>query len=192
MELFAADGHDAGGCERVTGKSGMRPRKMVCFGGLLLLLALTGCGTIFGGTTELVSIQTTPPGVSVTTVPVTGPLTTPTSVALERKNNYQLTFLAEGYESAEFQIRRQMRTGILVADILLTGLIGVVVDAVTGGWYQLEPKTVTLSLQSATATAPDDIEVFVSIQDSEDRGTVELELEASAPGVVMHVAKRSD
>ena len=25
MELFAADGHDAGGCERVTGKSGMRP-----------------------------------------------------------------------------------------------------------------------------------------------------------------------
>ncbi len=27
MELFAADGHDAGGCERVTGKSGMRPRE---------------------------------------------------------------------------------------------------------------------------------------------------------------------
>ena len=27
MELFAADGHDAGGCERVTGKSGMRPRQ---------------------------------------------------------------------------------------------------------------------------------------------------------------------
>ena len=26
MELFAADGHDAGGCERVTGKSGMRPQ----------------------------------------------------------------------------------------------------------------------------------------------------------------------
>ena len=25
MELFAADGHDAGGCERVTGKWGMRP-----------------------------------------------------------------------------------------------------------------------------------------------------------------------
>ena len=25
MELFAADGHDAGGCERVTGKSGTRP-----------------------------------------------------------------------------------------------------------------------------------------------------------------------
>ena len=30
MELFAADGHDAGGCERVTGKSGMRPVTLVC------------------------------------------------------------------------------------------------------------------------------------------------------------------
>ena len=29
MELFAADGHDAGGCERVTGKSGMRPSRLV-------------------------------------------------------------------------------------------------------------------------------------------------------------------
>ena len=30
MELFAADGHDAGGCERVTGKSGMRPLPIDC------------------------------------------------------------------------------------------------------------------------------------------------------------------
>ena len=29
MELFAADGHDAGGCERVTGKSGMRPNGLL-------------------------------------------------------------------------------------------------------------------------------------------------------------------
>ena len=36
-------------------------------------------------------------------------------------------------------------------NILLTGLIGVVVDAVTGGWYKLESKTVSLSLQSAAA-----------------------------------------
>ena len=31
MELFAADGHDAGGCERVTGKSGMRPCEAFAF-----------------------------------------------------------------------------------------------------------------------------------------------------------------
>ena len=36
MELFAADGHDAGGCERVTGKSGMRPRELHPFEALEL------------------------------------------------------------------------------------------------------------------------------------------------------------
>ena len=35
MELFAADGHDAGGCERVTGKSGMRPVQHGLDGGIL-------------------------------------------------------------------------------------------------------------------------------------------------------------
>ena len=169
----------------------MKPIRRIAVAALSvsLLPALTGCGTIFGGTTEIVSLQTTPPGVSVTTVPETGSYTTPASVALERKNNYALTFMAEGYEPAQFQIRREMRTGILVADILLTGLIGVVVDAVTGGWYKLEPKTAVLSLQS-TAAALEDIDVFVSVEDSEDRRSVELE--ASAPGVVMTVEKLSD
>ena len=54
----------------------------------------------------------------------------------------------------------------------------------------LLPRAV--SLQSATAATLDDIEVFVSIQDSENRGTVELELEASAPGVVMKVTELVD
>ena len=40
MELFAADGHDAGGCERVTGKSGMRPydseNEQLRFGGVTM------------------------------------------------------------------------------------------------------------------------------------------------------------
>ena len=89
----------------------------LCFGCLSLLPALTGCGTIFGGTTELVSIQTTPPGVSVTTVPVTGTLTTPASVALERKNSYTLTFMAEGYESSELgaALLRRRPKGLLPA-----------------------------------------------------------------------------
>ena len=46
MELFAADGHDAGGCERVTGKSGMRPsERLIGQDGLKRLDPLADCGT---------------------------------------------------------------------------------------------------------------------------------------------------
>ena len=43
-----------------------------------------------------------------------------------------------------FRFAKKMRTGALVADILLTGLLGVVVDALTGGWWNLEPDDSTL------------------------------------------------
>ena len=42
MELFAADGHDAGGCERVTGKSGMRPTEDASLRGVCVV-ARTRC-----------------------------------------------------------------------------------------------------------------------------------------------------
>ena len=46
MELFAADGHDAGGCERVTGKSGMRPAfALVKPEGVVGLLVPSGIGS---------------------------------------------------------------------------------------------------------------------------------------------------
>jgi hypothetical protein len=44
-----------------------------------------------------------------------------------------------------------MQGGILVLDILFTGLIGVIVDAVTGAWYKLSPETATVSLTSLGA-----------------------------------------
>ena len=46
MELFAADGHDAGGCERVTGKSGMRPVQLASGECLVRLLHTSTNGYI--------------------------------------------------------------------------------------------------------------------------------------------------
>ena len=172
---------------RILGRS--RAVSLVSIG--LLLPSLAGCGTIFGGTTEIISVQSSPSAATVATVPLTATYTTPSSVSLERKNNYLLTFSAEGYRSAEFQIRHELRVGILVADVLLTGLIGVVVDAITGGWYRLEPKTAVVTLERVAAANEgpdkDEIEVAIAIQETEEGRVVEVE--ASGP-VVMHVERR--
>ena len=112
-------------------------------------------------------------------------------MSLERKHSYVLTFSAEGYGSAEFQIRHEMRVGILVADVLLTGLIGVVVDAITGGWYKLEPKTAIVTLERAAANeGPDHDTIEVAITIQENKEGRELEIQASAAGVVMQVERR--
>lgn len=154
---------------------------------LAFAFATVGCGTILNGTRQTVAIQSTPAGATVTTVPAGETSTTPGSITLERKNNYVLTFTADGYEPAEAHLRREMSAVFLVLDIL-AGVIGVVVDAVTGGWYQLEPETVSVTLRSNTGL--EDITVHLSILDSDQERTVELE--ATMPGVVVTVEKLTE
>ena len=154
---------------------------------LAFAFAATGCGTIMNGTRQTVAIQSTPPGANVTTVPASASATTPGSMVLERKNNYVLTFWADGYEPAEAHLRREMRTVILVLDIL-AGVVGVLVDAVTGGWYQLEPETVSVTLRSNSGL--EDITVRLSILDSDHQRTVALE--ATRSGVRVTAEKLSE
>ena len=63
--------------------------------------AVTGCGTILHGPRQLVPVQSAPTGATVTATPADGgPVTTPGSLDLERKNSYVLTFTSPGYSTA--------------------------------------------------------------------------------------------
>lgn len=128
---------------------------------LLLAALATGCGTIFGGTTQNVRVASSPNAAQVN-VPAGATYTTPTTLDLKRKNEYVLTISKEGYETREVEINNSLRGGMLALDILFTGLVGVVVDAATGGWYSLNPTNVDVSLARASndpSVGPETIEV---------------------------------
>ena len=74
----------------------------------------------------------------------------------------------DGYNEAQFQIRKSMRMGPLILDILFTGLLGVVVDAVTGGWWDLQPEDVTIVLERADDSVDGPVTIEVSISSSND------------------------
>src|SRR5687768_3104358 len=107
---------------------------------LVVAVVSTGCGTIFNGTRQTIVATSAPDQASIAVEPGGGKFTTPSSLSLERKNDYNLTFTKEGYSPATFQIQHKMNAGILVLDIL-AGLVGVIVDAATGGWNDLSPET---------------------------------------------------
>ncbi len=84
---------------------------------------LTGCGLILGGgSRQTIQVQASPEGAKVTTTPPTGDYTAPTNLNLERKTSYVLNFTKDGYSPATFQLASHVRGGIVVADVLLTGL----------------------------------------------------------------------
>lgn len=135
-----------------------------CSFALALAMSLSGCGVIFGGTTKTITVASTPTEARLTTAPLTGSFTTPASLTLNRKTAYTLVVWKEGYQEAQFPITKSMRVGPLILDILFTGLIGVVVDAATGGWWDLQPEeaAVTLVRLEDNLDGPAVIEVTIS------------------------------
>ena len=149
--------------------------------------ALTGCGTILHGPRQAVPVQSDPPGATVHASPATGgTVTTPGTLDLERKNSYLLTFTSPGYSPATVSLHNNIGTGTVIADVLLTGLIGVVVDAATGSWYGLVPENVTATLTRTTGTGPEKIEVHVG----RSRDGEKLEVTSDAPPVQVQVTKQ--
>jgi hypothetical protein len=72
--------------------------------------------------------------------------TTPLTLKLESKKTYQIQFTKDGYESTTYTITNHVGGGWVVLDVFLTGLIGVVVDAATGAWYELDQDAINTVL----------------------------------------------
>jgi hypothetical protein len=80
-----------------------------------------------------------------------------------------------------------VRAGIVIADVILGGVIGVVIDATTGAWSKLVPGTVTVSL-AKIATVPGPDTIIVGVRMTETREGKRIEVQSSTPGVLLHVA----
>ncbi len=143
---------------------------------------VSGCGVIFGGTRQVIQATSSPDAASVTTEPSTMEYKTPASISVERKSQAVLTFSAPGYTSRKVELQRSIRGGIVVLDVLFTGLLGVVIDAATGAWYKLSPEMVSVSLvKVASIPGPETIEIALRVNE----GTNVVQVESSVPGVAV-------
>jgi hypothetical protein len=130
----------------------------------VFLALLASCGTILHGTRQLVTVQSSPSGAVVHISPDTGTFTTPVTLNLERKNRYVLTFTSPGYSTATLELRPDVALGTAFADGFFTGMVGALVDALTGALYGLKPETpsATLSRDAGTGSGPNEIHIRLS------------------------------
>ena len=111
-----------------------------------------------------------------------GAITTPASLRLSRSNEYTLTFTKQGYEPATVHVEKHLQAGNLVLD-LFAGLIGVAVDAGTGGWNSLSPDSAAVTLTRSSASFDGQASIMVQVA-REPEG---IQVESSAPGVEVTV-----
>jgi hypothetical protein len=114
-------------------------------------LAVGSCATVFNGTQQELGFSSSPTGAKVS---VNGQSlgVTPLVADLKRKNNHIVRIELEGFQPYETTLTRKV-SGWVWGNILIGGLIGLAVDAISGGLYKLTPEQVAATL-AAQPTAP--------------------------------------
>ncbi|MCG2811722.1 MAG: PEGA domain-containing protein [Candidatus Aminicenantes bacterium] len=112
---------------------------------LISFLFMTGCATLFKGTSENVSMNASPVRAEVF---INGQNMgeTPLQLKLESKKNYAIEFRAEGYQPRIYNISSKVGAGWIILDVL-GGLIPVIIDAATGAWYKLDQNNINAVLE---------------------------------------------
>jgi hypothetical protein len=114
------------------------------------MLATSGCGTIMHGTTQSIGLSSTPTNARVW-VDKQQLGVTPTIAKLSRKDNHIIRMELAGYQPFEATITRSV-SGWVVGNLVFGGLIGLAVDAISGGLYKLSPEQVAGQLATQSAS----------------------------------------
>jgi len=116
----------------------------------ITVLSVSGCATIIHGTQQDVGISSSPTGATVT-IDNIDKGATPVVAKLKRKENHTVKIQLAGYQPFETTLTHSV-SGWVWGNIAIGGLIGLAVDAVSGGIYKLTPEQVSGSLQTGHAS----------------------------------------
>ena len=130
-------------------------------GGLGIALLLAGCGTIMHGSTQAVGIGSTPTGATVT-VDNASLGKTPVIATLSRKDQHIVKIELDGYLPFESTITRSV-SGWVWGNIVFGGLIGLAVDAISGGLYKLTPEQVQATMAQNVSFSRDGDRLIIAV-----------------------------
>ena len=114
------------------------------FSFFLISALFSSCATIIHGTTQKITVATTPSGAVVSDG--TQNLLTPAVLELKRKKDHVLTITKPGYETTTVPLSHVVSSAV-AANVLGFGFIGWGIDAITGAQWELVPETVTVVLR---------------------------------------------
>ena len=125
---------------------------IVCvLGTVLAVLVLGGCATILAGTDQSVTLNSTPAAhvvVKANSGQVVYEGQAPATVKLPKKYTYSVEITLEGYQKQTVPIMQSFNALYLV-NILCGGLVGLIIDPITGAMWNLEPNEINITMKTA-------------------------------------------
>ena len=123
----------------------------------VVTLTVSACATIAGGgTSQGVSISSEPSGAAFVVKSSSGLQmasgSTPQTIKLPRKNEYQIEFKVPGYNSQSVPLTKGLN-GWVWGNLIIGWVPGFIVDFASGSAHKLEPSVVQVTLQRGVSGA---------------------------------------
>jgi len=112
----------------------------------ICLILFYKCATIMHGTSQDIAVSSNPPNAKVT-IDGNSVGNTPLTTNLSRKSNHSVKIELEGFLPYETVIIKKL-SGWVWGNILFGGLVGLAIDAISGGLYKLSPDQVQAELRN--------------------------------------------
>jgi hypothetical protein len=125
---------------------------MRVLGVVALAAALGGCASVTRGTSENISISSTPSGAEATITGLEVPTAciTPCAIIAKRNADITVTFAKDGYQTEVVELTKEIPgagAAGFAGNILAGGLIGMGVDAATGAAQDHKPNPVIVTMR---------------------------------------------
>lgn len=114
----------------------------------------TGCGTMISGSTARVPITTEPRGAEIW---IDGQYVgrSPLRATVRSSQRHLVVFRAPGHATQAVVVEPRVQGAYVILDVFFTGLIGIVIDAATKGWYEPSPDRIHLRLPRVAIAEPE-------------------------------------
>ena len=140
------------------------------------ILFLSSCATIISGSRQNVEITSEPSSAKVYINEIEIGQT-PVQKNLKRNQEYQLILKLDGYKTYETKLEKKFNAWY-IGNIAFGGLIGIIIDPITGAMHKLKPEEIDGNLKSGTTYRTESGNIFIKISmeidtDSEKVGQLE-------------------
>lgn len=136
-------------------------RKSILITALTTSIIFSSCATIVSGSKQLVKF-TSNPSTATIFIDEVEVGKTPFEIKLERKKEHHVMIKLDGYKTFETNLTKKFNAWY-IGNIAFGGLIGLIIDPITGAIYKLTPSEINAQLENGVAFKGDNKNVYISV-----------------------------
>jgi hypothetical protein len=136
-------------------------KKTIILSSLAFTLLTTSCATIVSGSKQNVNFSSNPSTATIFIDEVEVGKT-PFEIRLERKNEHSVMIKLEGYQTYETRLTKKFN-GWYLGNIVFGGIIGLIIDPITGAMYNLSPSEINAEMNKGTAFKSNKNDIYIAV-----------------------------